>query len=73
MSMIILGACLLVTACHCDEDNVYRTDEDGTIEFITVGEKLWVRKGFPGYDQRGRFDKGRIRKITWVTIMARHG
>jgi competence protein ComEC len=26
-----------------DEDNVYRTDEDGTIEFITDGEGLWVR------------------------------
>jgi competence protein ComEC len=26
-----------------DEDNVYRTDEDGTIEFITDGEKSWVR------------------------------
>jgi competence protein ComEC len=25
------------------EDSVYRTDEDGTIEFITDGEKLWVR------------------------------
>jgi competence protein ComEC len=25
------------------EDNVYRTDEDGTIEFITDGEKLWVK------------------------------
>jgi len=25
------------------EDNVYRTDEDGTIEFITDGEGLWVR------------------------------
>jgi len=25
------------------EDKVYRTDEDGTIEFITDGEKLWVR------------------------------
>lgn len=25
------------------EDNVYRTDEDSTIEFITDGEKLWVR------------------------------
>ena len=25
------------------EDNVYRTDEDGTIEFITDGERLWVR------------------------------
>ena len=24
------------------EDNVYRTDEDGTIEFITDGETLWV-------------------------------
>ena len=26
-----------------DEDNVYRTDEDGTIEFITDGERLWLR------------------------------
>ncbi len=25
------------------EDNVYRTDEDGTIEFITDGERLWVK------------------------------
>jgi competence protein ComEC len=25
------------------EDNVYRTDEDGTIEFITDGETLWVK------------------------------
>jgi len=25
------------------EHNVYRTDEDGTIEFITDGESLWVR------------------------------
>ena len=25
------------------EDKVYRTDEDSTIEFITDGEKLWVR------------------------------
>jgi competence protein ComEC len=25
------------------EDNIYRTDKDGTIEFITDGEKLWVR------------------------------
>jgi competence protein ComEC len=25
------------------EDNVYRTDEDGTIEFITDGERLWMR------------------------------
>jgi len=24
------------------EDNVYRTDEDGTIKFITDGERLWV-------------------------------
>jgi len=25
------------------EGKVYRTDEDSTIEFITDGEKLWVR------------------------------
>jgi competence protein ComEC len=25
------------------EDNVYRTDEDGTVEFITDGERLWVQ------------------------------
>jgi len=25
------------------KDNVYRTDEDGTIEFITDGERLWLR------------------------------
>jgi hypothetical protein len=25
------------------EENIYRTDEDGTIEFITDGERLWVR------------------------------
>ena len=24
------------------KDNVHRTDEDGTIEFITDGESLWV-------------------------------
>jgi len=24
------------------EDNVYRTDEDGTIEFLTDGERLWM-------------------------------
>jgi len=24
------------------EDSIYRTDEDGTIEFITDGESLWV-------------------------------
>jgi len=26
------------------EDNVYRTDEDGTIELITDGERLWLRR-----------------------------
>jgi competence protein ComEC len=26
------------------EDNVYRTDEHGTIEFITDGERLWVKR-----------------------------
>jgi competence protein ComEC len=25
------------------EDNVYRTDEDGTVEFVTDGEKLWLK------------------------------
>jgi competence protein ComEC len=25
------------------EDNIYRTDEDGTIEFITDGDRLWLR------------------------------
>jgi len=25
------------------EENIYRTDEDGTIEFITDGERLWVK------------------------------
>jgi len=25
------------------EANIYRTDEDGTIEFITDGERLWVK------------------------------
>jgi competence protein ComEC len=24
-------------------ENIYRTDEEGTIEFITDGERLWVR------------------------------
>jgi len=24
-------------------DNVYSTNEDGTIEFITDGERLWVK------------------------------
>ena len=27
------------------EENIYRTDEHGTIEFITDGERLWVRVG----------------------------
>jgi competence protein ComEC len=27
------------------EENIYRTDEDGTIEFITDGKKLWVKVG----------------------------
>jgi len=27
------------------EDNVYRTDRHGTIEFITDGERLWVQTG----------------------------
>ena len=26
-------------------ENVFRTDEHGTIEFITDGERLWVRVG----------------------------
>ena len=26
------------------EAKVYRTDEDGTIEFITDGERLWVTR-----------------------------
>jgi competence protein ComEC len=26
-------------------ENIYRTDEDGTIEFITDGERLWVKTG----------------------------
>ena len=26
-------------------ENIYRTDEQGTIEFITDGERLWVRDG----------------------------
>jgi beta-lactamase superfamily II metal-dependent hydrolase len=25
------------------KENIYRTDEDGTIEFITDGERLWVK------------------------------
>jgi competence protein ComEC len=25
------------------EDNVYRTDRNGTIEFTTDGERLWVK------------------------------
>ena len=27
------------------EENIYRTDEDGTIEFVTDGKKLWVKAG----------------------------
>ena len=27
------------------EENIFRTDEDGTIEFITDGEELWVVTG----------------------------
>jgi competence protein ComEC len=27
-----------------DEDSVYRTDIQGTIDFITDGERLWVEK-----------------------------
>jgi len=50
MSMIISGDHLLVTACHCGEDNVYLTDEDGTIEFIIDGERLWVRRDSQGYN-----------------------
>jgi competence protein ComEC len=26
------------------KENIYRTDDNGTIEFITDGEKLWVKK-----------------------------
>jgi competence protein ComEC len=26
------------------DNNVYRTDEDGTVEFITDGERLWVKE-----------------------------
>ena len=26
-------------------ENIYRTDEDGTIEFITDGERMWVKEG----------------------------
>jgi len=26
-------------------ENIYRTDKDGTIEFITDGEKMWVKTG----------------------------
>ncbi|MBA7708817.1 ComE operon protein 3 [subsurface metagenome] len=25
------------------QENIYRTDEQGTIEFITNGERLWVK------------------------------
>jgi len=27
------------------KDSIYRTDEDGTVEFITDGKRLWVKKG----------------------------
>ena len=27
------------------QENIYRTDEDGTIEFTTDGERLWVKVG----------------------------
>jgi competence protein ComEC len=27
-----------------DEDNIYRTDIQGTINFITDGERLWVEE-----------------------------
>jgi competence protein ComEC len=27
---------------HVGEKNVHRTDEDGTVEFITDGKKLWI-------------------------------
>ena len=27
-----------------DKDKIYRTDRDGTVEFITDGERLWVKK-----------------------------
>jgi len=26
-------------------ENIYRTDEQGSIEFITDGERLWVKTG----------------------------
>jgi competence protein ComEC len=29
------------------EENIYRTDENGTVEFITDGERLWVRVDSP--------------------------
>jgi hypothetical protein len=25
------------------EENIYRTDRDGTVEFITDGERLWLK------------------------------
>jgi competence protein ComEC len=27
------------------EENIYRTDENGTVEFITDGERLWLETG----------------------------
>jgi hypothetical protein len=37
--------------------NVHLTDKDGTIEFITDGERLWARRDCQGYNQRDRPDK----------------
>jgi len=30
------------------KDNVYRTEEDGTIEFVTDGQTLWVKTDSQG-------------------------
>ena len=29
------------------EDNIYRTDKNGTVEFITDGERLWIEADIP--------------------------